>query len=262
MDERPIQLRPRNVGDLLTEAFELYRRNFVALLTIAAIIAIPLSIIEQLALDAITADVQREVIVRGEDVELGGGFWQAIWAAITTGVIAAIIYNLVTAATTRAAANAAVGRRPTVGDSYQGALGRLGAVLIAALLIGLGVGLGFLLLIVPGIFLLVRWVAALPAIVVERRGATEGMRRSWNLVRGRGWHVFSAVIVSSLITAVATSVFTAFGGESALIRGVLSGIAAALVLPFTASVYVLLYLDLRARSENLDVGTLTTELDR
>ncbi len=65
------------------------------------------------------------------------------------------------------------------------------------------------------------------------------MRRSWALVGGGWWHAFFTLLVAALITGVVNSVIT---------------------LPYSALVGVLLYLDLRARKEALDLDTLKADL--
>ncbi len=61
---------------------------------------------------------------------------------------------------------------------------------LASFLVGLIISAGFLLLIVPGIYLACK-LAFTPYLVVDRRmGATDAMRESWRMTRGHGWTVF------------------------------------------------------------------------
>lgn len=71
----------------------------------------------------------------------------------------------------------------------------------AGVLIALGLVGGFLLLVVPGLYLLAVWAVAAPTIVVERRRVTEALGRSRQLVRGNGWPVLGATLTGILITA-------------------------------------------------------------
>ena len=50
--ESPRLLRPRSVGELLTDAFELYRRHWQNLFVIVAVIVIPLSFLQVLVGEA------------------------------------------------------------------------------------------------------------------------------------------------------------------------------------------------------------------
>ena len=62
--------------------------------------------------------------------------------------------------------------------------------IVFGILFEIGVGIGLVLLIIPGLILLTMWSVGAPAIVVERAGAFQAFGRSWHLVRGEAWSVF------------------------------------------------------------------------
>jgi hypothetical protein len=97
-------------------------------------------------------------------------------------------------------------RRPrgTVTDLYRHAGRRLADLAVVALLTGLGVGVGLLLLVVPGLVLFTRWSLAVPAVMIEGRKPREGMRRSTELVKGHGWSVFTVFLTVTLAAGVAS----------------------------------------------------------
>lgn len=72
---------------------------------------------------------------------------------------------------------------------------RLGALLGLNILSGIGILLGLVILIVPGVYLFVRWSAAVPALIAEEAGISESLGRSAEAVGGRFWHVFAAIAV-------------------------------------------------------------------
>jgi hypothetical protein len=87
------------------------------------------------------------------------------------------------------------------------------------------------------------------------------MRRSWDLVGGHWWHAAFTVVLAGLLTEVVNAVITApFSAGAWFVQGVAAAIATTVTLPFGALVGVLLYLDLRARNERLDLDTLKTDL--
>ena len=81
----------------------------------------------------------------------------------------------------------------------------------AGMLAGLGIGVGFLLFIVPGLILLTIWSVIAPVIVVERSGAIDAFGRSRALVRGNGWQVFGVIVVVFIIVAVVQGILGAIG---------------------------------------------------
>src|SRR5207253_1463004 len=82
------------------------------------------------------------------------------------------------------------------------------------ILAALGIGIGFILFIVPGLFLLTIWSMLVPVIVIEGRAAGESFSRSREIVRGHGWPVFGLILIT----------FITIGIASALIRLVFSPI--------------------------------------
>ena len=60
------------------------------------------------------------------------------------------------------------------------------ALIVASLVAGVGIVLGLVLLIVPGLWLMTRWVLVSPVISFERCGPWAGLRRSTQLSRGHG----------------------------------------------------------------------------
>jgi ABC-type multidrug transport system fused ATPase/permease subunit len=85
-------------------------------------------------------------------------------------------------------------------------------LLVVSLLFGLGVGIGFVFFIIPGLVLIVIWAVVAPVTVLERPGIFAAFGRSRELVRGNGWGVFAvllivfvAVVAISIVAGLATT---------------------------------------------------------
>lgn len=95
------------------------------------------------------------------------------------------------------------GRQPgSIGDLYRTAWRKVWPLVGVALLTGLGVGLGLLLLVVPGIVFAVRWSLAVPVVMLEHASPRAAMRRSRELVRGHGWAVFRILLNVGIMSAI------------------------------------------------------------
>jgi hypothetical protein len=94
------------------------------------------------------------------------------------------------------------GQRVTVGECISQGMRRLGAALGVAILSGIGIALGMVLLIVPGLILATMWAVAIPAAVIEETGVTASLSRSQQLTSGRRWRVLGAYLVTFLITVI------------------------------------------------------------
>ena len=77
--------------------------------------------------------------------------------------------------------------------------GAVGAYVGVSILSSLGITLGLLLLIVPGVLLLLRWAPAVPLVLgVERLRAGEALSESWKRTTGH-WMAIGAAYVLTLI---------------------------------------------------------------
>ena len=143
------------------------------------------------------------------------------------------------------------GRRDSsVGELFRSVAPVVVRLAVVSLLFGLAVGLGFLLLIVPGLILMTIWAVVAPVVVIERPGMFAAFGRSRALVRGQGVPVFGVVIVvlllSLLIGVIAVVLTSPLGlaGTAAVLW-----VANALVEPFTALAAAVLYFMLVVRKD-------------
>jgi hypothetical protein len=255
-------MRPRTLGEILSEAFRIYRENAAKLLLIVAVIVVPLSFISALGIHLLGEPTKHRVEILGQPatIEYSRSFGVTVTALLIAAAIGVITWAILQAAMLRGAAQATIGDPVDVEASYRWGLRRFGSVLLLAILVGIVVGVGFILLIIPGIIFLVFLSVSEPALIVENRRGTEAMSRSWNLVRGHFWHALVVILVAAILTGVVSGIISAIGGSNWFVRWIFTAIAQIITAPFTALVTVLLYLDLRARKEALTADRLRTEL--
>jgi hypothetical protein len=112
------------------------------------------------------------------------------------------------------------------------------------ILMGLGLFLGFMLLIVPGVILSVMWVVAAPAVVAEKRGIMESFQRSRDLTRGSRWMIFAIIVVYFIIAMILGMVVAGvgFAGAGALATGAAAGRVSIGALILTPIVNVITYI--------------------
>ena len=132
--------------------------------------------------------------------------------------------------------------------TISAAMPYVGAVAVASILAAIGIGIGFILIIVPGLILLTFWSLIVPEIVIGGAGALDSFGRSWRTVRGYAWNVFGTFIVVFLILIAAEIVLSAIlyklpNGWRSFIADLISG---ALVTPLLAAVVTLIYYRLTA----------------
>jgi hypothetical protein len=223
-----------HIGGVLGQAWELYKRFLWQFFLTALVVFAVLDLLSALAAAA-----------AGDGVA-AGVFWAVI--AFTIGVVG---YFWVQAALVELVRDVRDGRADrSVGETYRAVQPRLPAVIAAGVLAAVAIGIGFLLLIVPGLFLLTIWSMLVPVIVIEGRSASEAFTRSREVVRGNGWSVLGLIIITFLLVGIA----------SALIRLVFSPlpdfldnwigslVAHSLTIPFAAAALTTAYFHLTARA--------------
>jgi hypothetical protein len=216
---------------VLREAWALYSAQWRRLLPIAFVVYVVVAV-AALLLDAVLAD------------------WAAGLLAALIGIVGAYWLQ---GALTKAVDDVRGGRAEmSISETFAHALPRSGPIVVASILAGIGIGLGLLLLIVPGLVLMTWWALIVPVIVLENAGASESLGRSRELVRGHAWNVFGVIVVTIvLLVAASIPIALALSPLETWIRTLVAPlVGGTLVAPFVAVTWTLLYYRLReARRE-------------
>ena len=190
-----------------------------------------------------------------------------IWGGILVSMITTFVLQ---GALTRAAIDDLSGNGVKFGAAIADGLRYFFPLLIVGILAGLGTGLGFLIFVIPGIMLAVRWVVSAPIVVVEKEGPTSALGRAAELTKGNRWAIFGLIllyvalswvvqIVIVLLVGAAAGQNQSMIGDIALSSLVLT-VATALVTALLSLVSTLgaasLYFELRRVKEGVSVDDL------
>src|SRR5262245_30316282 len=158
--------REFRIGPIFTRSWSIYAANFVAFTLVAIVASLP--------------------------SQLGGDFESSVGVVrnVVVFVVSVILYFVGQAVILYGAFQAMRGRSVVIGDGVGRAFSRFFSLVGISILVGLGVGIGFLLLVIPGIILALRWAVAVPACVVENKGPLQSMSRSAELTKGHRWKIF------------------------------------------------------------------------
>jgi hypothetical protein len=259
---RPLVLQPMGVGEILDAAIKLYRSQWKSLMAIVAIALVPITFLQVFLTRSIGSPFSTEAPVPG-DVD----------SALITGTVLAVIQVLViqpflTAAVAKASADVYLGHPVLVGSTFRFAVSRIHSILWISILYGLAMLLGFVLLIIPGIIVFVRFVFGSTVLVVEGRKGTKALGRSWRLARGHFWKLLGTLLLANIMASVVEGIlsipgsvaFAAVGSAGWPFHAVGLSVAAILTTPFTTLITVLLYFDLRIRKEAFDLEVMAQEM--
>ena len=214
--------------DLIGRAFQIYRDQIGVLLPAALVV---------FAINAVVS----WVFDRGA---------LALIAAVVSLVLA-ILYDGMVVQLVRDVQD---GRRDSsVGELFSSVSPVLMPLIGVAILGGIGIGIGFVLCIVPGLFLLTFWSVVAPVTVIERPGVFSAFGRSWELVRGYAWAVFGTIVLVFLLVVAASIAAALIGvvlGDAG--RAILNWLFNALTQPVAALTTSVLYfalLEVRGAAE-------------
>ena len=133
----------------------------------------------------------------------------------------------------------------SMGELFSAAAPFIGTLILNGILYGIAVGIGFFLLIVPGLILITIWAVVAPSIVVENQGVIDAFGRSRELVRGQGWAVFFTILMAFLIILIVTFLAAVIGasiGDAG--RVIVQALANVVVVPIAALVSSILFFEL------------------
>src|SRR5499427_1308626 len=210
---------------VLTEAWYLYRRFAGHFLLISFVIYLITAVLVAL-------------------LSLGG-----IAGAIVGGVISFAATYVVQASLIKAVQDVRDGRVDLdFSETVRAAGPYILPVIAASILAGIGIFIGFFLLIVPGLILLTFWCLIVPFIVLGGAGVFDSFGKSWRTVRGYAWRVFGTYVLVFLIL-IAFAIVLGFIllllplWLRSFMNSILSG---TLIAPFLALVATLIYYRLTA----------------
>jgi hypothetical protein len=120
-----------------------------------------------------------------------------VTVAIIGGLFSFVFYALVQGALVRATMAHTEGRRASFGESAAAGLAVAVPLIAVSVLAGLGIWIGLMFLLVPGIILFCMWAVVAPALVEEHTGVFGAFGRSRELTKGARWKVFGleAIVV-------------------------------------------------------------------
>jgi hypothetical protein len=230
-------LRARSVGEILDLGFQLYRSRWQQMATATGILVLPLLVLQAIA-----------------PLELLG----------LLQFVSNLVFLAASAAVVVIASEAYMGRDISAGDAVRAAGQRFFSIWGAAIMQGILIVLGLLLLIIPGIIAMAATFAMQQAIMIEGNTASDSFERSRDLARGHFMHIMLTSVLSYIIVLFAMmglGFLIGFGVSSVRMATLLSNVAMVAVNPLYAVVGTVLYYDLRIRKEAFDVAVATERLD-
>jgi hypothetical protein len=246
--------RPRSVSELVDAAFQLLRRDYMQYVMLMAIAYVPWLVI-LMATGLLTATP---------------GDGAGVTSILVMGLGAMIWFSLIDAVMIDAVSSSYLGGRVDIAGSFRRVSGRFGHVLAAVIAKALMVFVGLMFLIVPGLYFLAKYFAVPATIVLEERGAGEGLGRSSTLSEGLKGHVLKTLVLVWGIYVALSFAVGVLGGAAAVFSQsatllivftqVVNAAFRIFLYPLIPIVQTLLYYDARIRKEGYDLELMAQGL--
>ncbi len=259
-----MEIRPQKFGDVFGDLIQMLGRVWRPLLVPALVTSVIAALASYLVLAASgtfdffeIAFTDPEALDSYSDEQIVDLLWDLAGAIVLITAISALVYGFLYLIAARAVGEAAT-PTPSGRSIVAVAAGGILAYVLSTFFVGVGTFVGFILLIIPGIWFANMMSMIAPVIAIEGLGPIGAMRRSYQLVQGNWWETFAFLLVVGLIGGTAAqmvqliaiplfvvgSVSFAFGITIALGVALQGLIVAAIAV--AASVW---YLNLRARTD-------------
>ncbi|WP_294324564.1 hypothetical protein [uncultured Sphingomonas sp.] len=220
------------MGRVLSNAFSAIGGAPLALLAASALLNAPIQLLLPMLLRNGT-DVTRVESVAASMAPFG-----LLWL---------LVYPFVTLFMARVALDTLAGQPVDMGGALRMALRRMLPALAVVILLGIGLIVGFLFLIVPGIFLMLTWFIVIPVMAAEGQRVFGCFGRSAQLLRGMRWRLLLLLIIVGVLWMIASGVVQGVGlalfGNSgnlwglSILQALVSTIVGVLGATGTAAIY-------------------------
>ena len=260
----PITHGPLPVIDLLDGAFAAIRHRPRTLLSIVAVIVLPFAFLEgYLSRGVLGGAGLGDVFDDPTLIQSASG--QGQFGGLIVQLLDLAQIAIVGVPVSRVIGGWLEGKETGVREALWYLVRRGWVVLVACVLNHVAQAIGFILLVFPSLAVMLLFSLTSPVIALEpHHGPVEALSRSWRLVRRRFGSVFAVVALTGIVGYGVSNAVELLPGVVSLIIGTdrawpLISVAAMLsslvLMPFTSGAMALLYLDIRFRTEGLDIET-------
>jgi len=259
----PVPLEPMTVSDLLDGAWAILKTRPRTVFAVTAMIVVPIQVLVAVLQRGATQHLDINSFFANQSSGRASGVnYGLLGGAYLADFIRWLSYFFLGGALSRLVTAWYRGSDLTAREAVVGAL-KKGHVYLAAFLLLLIPKAVAATCLIPLAFVIPLFMLTAPAITIEDLGPIAGITRSFNLVRRRYWSVvwiwflsyvleFVVENLLALIPVLLSNFVPALHDIDAL-EPAFSGFATLITAPFIVGVCVLLYLDLRVRTEGLDL---------
>jgi hypothetical protein len=212
-----------DVGEIIRRTFQIYVDQAPVLMPAAAVVFVISSVFGVLLIAA----------------SAGLAFIALIVSLVATTLFTGMVVELVS--------DVQDGKRDaSAGQLLRAVTPVLGKLILVGIVAGVGILIGFILIVIPGLILATLWSVAAPVVVLERPAGLRALGRSRELVRGNAWNAFAVILLLVILVGlVGSGIEVAADAAGTAVGLVVRVIVGILTAPISALAAAVLYFDLR-----------------
>jgi hypothetical protein len=247
------ELRRLSFGETLGQAFNLYFDNFVPLFMISFVCSLPTIL-----------------LIHTTGISTAGeGAVNPLLNRLILVLLILSMTTLCTALTIELISKRYLKQHQGIGQYIQNVLPFIFPVIGLTLLQGLIIGLGFLAFLIPGIYFALALSVAVQALIVERKGVMESIRRSFFLTKGKKLEILGFGLILFLINYIVKELMDVYLDVIIRMDAIVqtkiilyysaAHLADILITPIGSCVFILVYFNLKIEKEGFDLEHLVDQ---
>jgi len=251
------------VFGILREALSVYAKHFWLILAVTMIVYLPINLAVYALMSPFEKHDRQHPATAAHHDEKPDLTKIMRWlpAMLALVGVSLVVYPLMTGAVVWTLALKRLDRPATLSMSYGRAWKMLWKLLVTQALAFIYVFLGFLLLIIPGIYLALKYSFATQSqvVIIEGKRFGQALTRSGELMKNNYWTAIALGILLFVIVYLPTILAEELLPlQASLVFGTIWG---GLLLGYGIAVGVTFYFSARHKLENFDLARLTAEVD-
>lgn len=264
------QIKELGVTEILDQAFTLIKNHFAVLFGIALFIMFPYFMlasflpmvmlnVDEAAFempadqDGFDFDDDEEIILDNPQFNEAAVGQLGLFLFII-GIAGIVVGSLTNASVIYAVSKFYIGSSATIGESIRFGFGKILPLIGLSFVVGLLIMLGFIALIIPGIYLSLRYIISQQVMVIESRSVGDTMKRCKELMKDNYGKAFSVGILMWLISFGVNSVTNMIPQEH--VQMVVYSLVQSFTSLLSVTAFVVFYFSARCQHENYDLQLL------
>jgi hypothetical protein len=250
-------IRARSATEIVDAAFQLYRRAPLEYMATAAMVYVPYLVL-QLLTSSNLAEIEQS-LGAGDTPSLD--VMMPMMKTLFVSLVGVIVYTAMEAPLSWLTSEHYLGRSASAMDAIRATWRRMPIIVVSSTIRSIVIGVGYMLLIVPGVWLHAALFGVTQIMIIEKQRMGKSFDRSGALSNGNKLRILGTVLLATLLWFILTLglMVALVWMQNPMISAIGSALLAIVAYPVLPIAKTVLYYDVRIRREGFDVEWMTAQ---